>query len=52
MLNNIWKKLTNRELLDEIKSWFLKSVLEILWLSKINPSQIVEALNKYRNPTK
>lgn len=52
MLNNIWEKLTNRELLDEIRLWFLKSVMEILWLSKINPSKIVEALNTYRNSTK
>lgn len=52
MLSNIWEKSANRELLDDIRSWFLRSVMEILWLSKINPSQIVEALNKYRNPTK
>lgn len=49
MANKLESKLSDKELLEEIRSGFLNSVMEILGLSKISPSRIVDALNDYRN---
>lgn len=52
MSKNTDEELITKELLEQVQSWFLKSILEIIGLSKINPSKMVEALNNYRNSNK
>lgn len=52
MSDKIEINLSSDDLLEQIRSWFLKSILEIIGFSKINPSKIVDALTNYRNSIK